>query len=149
MKVLDLECRGGHVFEGWFASEQDFLAQRERTVIECPICGDASISKRPSAPRLHLGNAVSGISPTPELVPVAAAEPVLQAAWMTLARRILAATDDVGDRFAEEARKIHYGEVKERGIRGQASLAETESLQEEGIAVMRLPLPEALKGRLQ
>jgi len=149
MKVLDLECRGGHVFEGWFASEQDFLAQRERALIECPICGDASISKRPSAPRLNLGNAVSGISQTPELVPVAATEPALQAAWMTLARRILAATDDVGDRFAEEARKIHYGEVKERGIRGQASLAETESLQEEGIAVMRLPLPEALKGRLQ
>jgi len=151
MKVLDLECRGGHVFEGWFASEQDFLAQRERTLIECPFCGDASISKRLSAPRLNLGNAVSGISPTPtpELVSVATAEPTLQAAWMTLARRILAATDDVGDRFAEEARKIHYGEVKERGIRGQASLAETESLQEEGIAVMQLPLPEALKGRLQ
>jgi hypothetical protein len=149
MKVLDLECRGGHVFEGWFASEQDFLAQRERTVIECPICGDASISKRPSAPRLNLGNALPGTSPAPELLPVAAAQPALQAAWMTLARRILDATDDVGDRFAEEARKIHYGEVKERGIRGQASLAETESLQEEGIAVMRLPLPEALKGRLQ
>jgi len=149
MKVLDLECRGGHVFEGWFASEQDFLTQRERTLIECPFCGDASISKRLSAPHLNLGNAVSGISPTPELVSVAAAEPTLQAAWMTLARRILAATDDVGDRFAEEARKIHYGEVQERGIRGQASLAETESLQEEGIVVMRLPLPEALKGRLQ
>jgi len=62
---------------------------------------------------------------------------------------VLANTDDVGERFAEEARKIHYGEAKERGIRGQASRAETESLLEEGIAVMQLPLPEALKGPLQ
>ena len=66
-----------------------------------------------------------------------------------MARRVLANTDDVGERFAEEARKIHYGEAKERGIRGQASRAETESLLEEGIAVMQLPLPEALKGPLQ
>ena len=66
-----------------------------------------------------------------------------------MARRVLASTDDVGERFAEEARKIHYGEAKERGIRGQASRAETESLLEEGIAVMQLPLPEALKGPLQ
>ena len=68
---------------------------------------------------------------------------------MSLARRVLASTDDVGERFAEEARKIHYGESKERGIRGKASREETESLLEEGIAVMQLPLPEALKGRLQ
>jgi len=68
---------------------------------------------------------------------------------MAVARRILANTDDVGNKFAEEARKIHYGEAKERGIRGQASRAETESLIEEGIAVMPLPLPEALKGQLQ
>ena len=61
----------------------------------------------------------------------------------------MANTDDVGDRFAEEARKIHYGETKERGIRGQASRAETEALLEEGIAVLPLALPEALKRPLQ
>ena len=149
MKVLDLGCRAGHVFEGWFASEEDFLAQRERAAIECRVCGDASISKKPSAPRLNLGTAAPATAPAPEVVSVAGVAQTLQAAWMTLAGRILAATDDVGDRFAEEARKIHYGEAKERGIRGQASPDETESLLEEGIAVMQFPLPEALKGRLQ
>ena len=149
MKVLDLECLDGHVFEGWFASEDDFLAQRERAVIECPFCGDASISKRPSAPRLNLGSAASGISQSPEVASVAGVGQALQTAWMTLARRIVEATDDVGEQFAEEARKIHYGEAKERGIRGQASMAETESLREEGIAVMQLSMPQALKGQLQ
>ena len=73
----------------------------------------------------------------------------MQLAWMAMARRIVANTDDVGDKFAEEARRIHYGEAKERGIRGKASAAETEALIDEGIAVMPLPLPESLKGRLQ
>jgi hypothetical protein len=149
MKVLDLECRHSHVFEGWFASEDDFLAQRGRDLIECPVCGSAAISKRLSAPRLNLGGVPSDLASTQELVSVAGTEQTLQAAWMTLVRRILAATDDVGDRFAQEARKIHYGETKERGIRGQASRAETESLIDEGIAVLPLPLPESLRGPLQ
>ena len=68
---------------------------------------------------------------------------------MTLARKILATTDDVGDKFVEEARRIHYGEAAERGIRGRASPEQTEALLEEGIAVMPLPLPDALKGPLQ
>lgn len=149
MKVLDLQCRQQHVFEGWFGSEDDFLTQCERGLVECPVCGDASISKRLSAPRLNLGHARAEPSDTQELVAAAGAEQTLQAAWLALGRRIVANTDDVGERFAEEARKMHYGETQERGIRGQASRAETESLIEEGIAVMPLLLPEALKGRLQ
>ena len=150
MKVLDLECCQSHVFEGWFASEEDFQSQRKRSLIECPVCGTASVSKKLSAPRLNLAGFAPGSAAAPqETVAVAGAEQALQAAWMTLARRVLASTDDVGERFAEEARKIHYGESKERGIRGQASPAQTESLLEEGIAVMQFPLPEALKGRLQ
>ena len=149
MKVLDLQCAQQHVFEGWFASEDDFLGQRERGLVACPLCGDASITKRLSAPRLNLGSARTETSNTPEVVPAAAAEQTLQAAWMAVARRIVASTDDVGERFAEEARKIHYGETRERSIRGQASRAETESLLEEGIAVLPLPLPQALKGQLQ
>lgn len=149
MKVLDLQCAQQHVFEGWFASEDDFLGQRERGLVACPLCGDASITKRLSAPRLNLGSARAETSNTPEVVPAAAAEQTLQAAWMAVARRIVASTDDVGERFAEEARKIHYGETRERSIRGQASRAETESLLEEGIAVLPLPLPQALKGQLQ
>lgn len=151
MKVLDLVCTHGHVFEGWFASEDDFLAQRERAVIECPFCGDAGIAKKLSAPRLNLGSAGA---PTQDaaLQPVAGVAGLdqdLQSAWLTLARRIVAQTDDVGERFADEARKIHYGESQQRGIRGQASKAETEALIDEGIAVLPLALPEVLKRRLQ
>ena len=149
MKVLDLQCAHQHVFEGWFASEEDFVGQRERGLIACPLCGDMSITKRLSAPRLNLGS-TQGEAPTlQEVVPVASPEQSLQSAWMAVARRIVASTDDVGERFAEEARKIHYGETPERGIRGQASRAETESLLDEGIAVMSLPLPDLLKGQLQ
>ena len=151
MKVLDLVCTHGHVFEGWFASEDDFLAQRERAEIECPFCGDARIAKKLSAPRLNLSNAdVSAQNATrQDVVGAAGMGEDLQAAWLTLARRIVAQTDDVGERFAEEARRIHYGESQERGIRGQASKAETEALIDEGIAVLPLALPEALKRRLQ
>jgi hypothetical protein len=149
MKVLDLQCAHQHVFEGWFASEDDFLGQQGRGLVGCPLCGDASITKRLSAPRLNLGSARTAASGTKEVVAPASAEQQLQAAWVAVARRVLATTDDVGASFAEEARKIHYGESKERGIRGQASRAETEALIEEGVAVMSLPLPEALKGQLQ
>ncbi len=149
MKVLDLQCGQQHVFEGWFASEDDFLSQRQRAMIECPVCGDASISKRLSAPRLNLGAGRAEVAPLPQSALNVATEPSLQAAWMVLARRILANTDDVGTRFAEEARKIHYGETPERGIRGHATADETDALIDEGIAVLQLPLPDALKGQLQ
>ncbi|WP_114974050.1 DUF1178 family protein [Rhodoferax ferrireducens] len=149
MKVLDLQCAHQHVFEGWFASEADFLGQCERGLVTCPMCGDASITKMMSAPRLNLSSARAEASVPQDVVETAEPEQALQTAWMAVARRILAKTDDVGTRFAEEARKIHYGEVKERGIRGKASREETESLIDEGIAVMPFPLPEALKGQLQ
>jgi hypothetical protein len=149
MKVLDLQCGFLHVFEGWFASEDDYLSQRERSLVECPVCGDASITKRLSAPRLNLGRVGPETAVTDEVVSPVGLDQSLQAAWMAVARRIVATTVDVGNQFAEEARKIHYGEAAERGIRGKASLEETAALQEEGIAVLSLPLPEALKGPLQ
>ncbi len=151
MKVLDLQCAHLHLFEGWFGSEEDFLSQHARGLIECPVCANSVITKRLSAPRLNLSHApaplAAGVHPTP--VEPSAAVSSLQAAWLEVSRKILANTDDVGTQFAEEARKIHYGEIPERGIRGQASVAETESLIEEGIAVMPLLLPEGHKGPLQ
>lgn len=149
MKVLDLQCAQQHLFEGWFGSEDDFLSQRERGLIQCPLCSNAVITKRLSAPRLNLSRAHE--TPTNALAETAppAQGPSLQAAWMELSRKLMANTDDVGTQFAEEARKIHYGEIPERGIRGQASPAEAESLIEEGIAVMPLLLPDNLKGPLQ
>jgi hypothetical protein len=151
MKVLDLQCASLHLFEGWFGSEDDFLSQRARGLIECPVCADSVITKRLSAPRLNLSHAraplEAGVQPSSPEPTAKGAE--LQAAWMEVSRKILANTDDVGTQFAEEARKIHYGEIPERGIRGQASVDETKSLIEEGIAVMPLLLPEGLKGPLQ
>ena len=128
MKVLDLQCTQQHVFEGWFASEDDFLDQCVRGLVACPVCGDASIAKRLSAPRLNLGSSASAVESPHELISGAGIGPELQGAWLALVRNIVANTDDVGYQFAEEARKIHYGEIKERGIRGKASRAQTESL---------------------
>jgi len=156
MKVLDLQCAQRHVFEGWFASEADFSSQLSRGLIGCPLCADTGITKLLSAPRLNLGAARepaplvadTNANDANALVPLAV-EPGMQQAWLQLARRIVAQTDDVGTNFAEEARKIHYGESPERGIRGQASPEETQALVEEGIEVMPLLLPEALKNSLQ
>lgn len=149
MKVLDLQCANKHVFEGWFASEDDFQSQLDRGLLSCPVCGQVSVSKKLSAPRLNLGSTRAEDAPMQDLVAPTDADLDLQNAWMALTRRILATTDDVGQDFAEEARRIHYGEAKERGIRGQATREETASLLEEGIAIMPLALPQALKGQLQ
>jgi len=73
----------------------------------------------------------------------------VQEAWMKMVKHVMANTEDVGQNFAEEARKMHYGESEERNIRGQASLEETQELMEEGIEVMPLPVPDSLKGGLQ
>lgn len=148
MKVLDLQCAQSHVFEGWFASEEDYASQRDRGLVACPLCGDTSATKMLSAPRLNLGSAPEQAAARQDVVS-GPTEQVLQAAWLQTARHILAKTDDVGTRFAEEARKIHYGETPERAIRGQASREETQTLLEEGIAVLPLPLPDVLKEPLQ
>lgn len=149
MKVLDLQCAHGHAFEGWFASEDDFLGQCERSLVQCPLCGDASVTKKPSAPRLNLGAKRADSVPTQEMGPAHKAEEALSAAWLSVARQLLATTSDVGSRFAEEARKMHYGEIEERSIRGKATPQEAQSLVDEGIDVLPFLLPDALKGTLQ
>jgi hypothetical protein len=149
MKVLDLQCEFLHVFEGWFGSEDDFLSQRDRSLVECPICGNASITKRLSAPRLNLTSSRGEPLPLPKVIEAVEPSRSLQTAWLEVSRHIVANTDDVGSEFAEEARKIHYGEIPERAIRGQVSPQESESLIEEGITVIPLLLPIALKGPLQ
>lgn len=155
MKVLNLQCGQAHGFEGWFASEGEFQDQLARGLVACPLCGDAQVHKLPSAPRLNFGAAAPKM-PEPARTPAPASQPVatapdaqLQAAWMQMVRHVMAQTEDVGERFAEEARKIHYGETEERGIRGQASREETQALLEEGISVLPLPLPKGMKGPLQ
>ncbi len=178
MKVLDLQCGQHHVFEGWFGSEDDFQSQLTRGMVSCPMCGDAQVTKKLSAPRLNLNTSrgepeasapaptqaqepVTGTQATntsaalpapalPSLQDVANLEPAqLQAAWLQMVRHVVANTEDVGKSFPEEARKMHYGEAESRNIRGHATAEETEALIDEGIAVMPLPLPNALKEPLQ
>lgn len=150
MKVLNLQCSHAHAFEGWFASEDDFQGQLARGLVECPLCGDAAVAKMPSAPRLNFGASEPKAPAAPARQEVVnAPNAQLQAAWMQMVKQVMANTEDVGEKFAEEARKIHYGETEERGIRGQASKEETQALLEEGIGVLPLPIPKGLKGPLQ
>ena len=149
MKVLDLQCAQRHLFEGWFASEEDYLNQHARNLMACPVCGDSDITKRLSAPRLNLSGIRAGSGQEQQAVPSDKKESDLQAALMTAARHLVASTDDVGKNFALEARKIHYGETQARGIRGQTTQAEALSLLDEGIAVLPFFVPEALKSPLQ
>ena len=171
MKVLNLQCQHGHAFEGWFASHEDYTAQQERGLLTCPVCNDVQIVKLPSAPRLNLGasapdaaqsaaDSLAGQgSETIHPMAVSASHPHqaltgipprdLQAVWMKMVRHVITHTEDVGGRFAEEARKIHHGEAPHRGIRGQASRAETEALLDEGIDILPLPIPPGLKETLQ
>ena len=175
MKVLDLHCQQQHVFEGWFGSEDDFQSQLQRKLVQCPVCGDSSITKRLSAPRLNLGaqpprqlvaasaeaKPAAARAPAEAATQIATSEPVtaaavpeltgearaqlhaMQAAWMQWSRKVAENTEDVGKHFAEEARRIHYGETDERAIRGQASPEQAMELMDEGIGVMPLALPEA------
>ncbi len=161
MKVLDLQCAQGHGFEGWFGSEEDFQSQQARALVQCPLCGDATISKKLSAPRLSLSRASAPearersessdqSAQSEQALAVAGPQDADMAKrWMEIGRHLMANTTDVGQRFAEEARKIHYGEAPERGIRGQTSAREARELIEEGIGVLPFALPEALKGPLQ
>ena len=157
MKVLDLQCRQGHRFEGWFASQEDYESQRARALLSCPVCNDADIARLPSAPRLNLGSVTPAASTDSAPVSVGSAPeatastlPVsLQAAVLQMVRHVMAHTEDVGPRFAEEARRIHYGEIAQRNIRGQASHEETQALLDEGIDVLPLPILPGLKEPLQ
>lgn len=156
MKVLDLQCAHGHVFEGWFSTADDFEDQLARRLLECPLCGDGTITRLPSAPRLNLGAGAPEGAPPKPVAPdagsraVAALPPAaLQAAWLQMVRRVVAETEDVGARFADEARRMHHGEAEARAIRGEATAEQTRELLDEGIPVMPLPLPPGFKGTLQ
>jgi hypothetical protein len=144
MKVLNLRCEHSHTFEGWFASAEDFESQCTRGLVECPMCGSTAVTKGLSAPRLNLGAARE-----PEASKPAPVADTPEARWMRAVREVLARTEDVGERFVDEARRMHYGETEERGIRGQASPEQAEALLDEGIVVMPLLVPPGAKGTLQ
>ena len=147
MKVLNLRCAHDHRFEGWFASDDDFASQLECGLIACPLCEDKTIARLPSAPRLNVSTSRGDIETQPDVTEIAQAR--AQGHFLRAVREVLKRTEDVGDRFPEEARRIHYGEAEERGIRGRATAEDADALREEGIEVMAMALPETLKGTVQ
>ena len=174
MKVYNLACPLDHRFEGWFASEEDCLAQQDKGMLACPICDSTEITRMPSAPHIAKSGSSKVVSSTELTVanPVAAdnsgisgaisgdvvaltggdhsqLEAQVQAAFLKGMRELMGRSEDVGNSFAEEARKIHYKESPERSIRGQTTLDEAEALREEGIEVMAMPMMPAFKNTLQ
>lgn len=124
-----LRCASGHEFEGWFRDGANFEAQREAGEIACPECGNTGVEKGLMAPN---------IAPSRRKAPpISPAQ--MRAALVELRRQVETNCDYVGERFAEEARKIHYGEADPHGIYGEASNEEAHDLAEEGISFGRIP----------
>ena len=171
MKVYNLACPLDHHFEGWFASEEDCVAQQDKGMLACPLCDSTLISRMPSAPHIAKSGTARTSKPSATELTVAHAnmetgslsgevvaltgsdhsqlEAQVQAAFLKGMRELMGHSEDVGSSFAEEARKIHYKESPERSIRGQTTLDEAESLREEGIEVLAIPMLPAFKNTLQ
>ncbi|MDP1733699.1 MAG: DUF1178 family protein [Sulfuritalea sp.] len=137
MIVLNLLCDRGHHFEGWFASGDAFRIQSERQLVHCPQCQTSVVTQLPSAPHVKRGG-TEAATPEQSAVPVVAPSMgALRQALVTMARQ----AENVGERFPEEARRIHYDEAPARNIRGVATADETLELLDEGIFVLPAPVP--------
>jgi hypothetical protein len=137
MKVFDLICSDGHRFEGWFGSAEQFAEQCAASAVCCPLCDSSEVHREPSAPRLNLGGDAP-IEP-PANAAGALSDQSIVASVIGRLRRAIAETENVGPRFAEEARRIHYEEVPPRPIRGTASAREQRELDDEGIETLTIP----------
>lgn len=161
MKVYNLACPLDHRFEGWFASEEDCLVQQDKGILACPICDSTDISRMPSAPHIAKSSSTelsvqkdNVTSLSGEVLALTGKdhsqlEAQVQAAFLKGMHDLMGRSEDVGKAFAEEARKIHYKESPERSIRGQTTLDEAETLREEGIEVMAMPMIPVFKNTLQ
>ncbi|WP_417466128.1 DUF1178 family protein [Kordiimonas sp.] len=149
MIVFDLKCPDSHRFEAWFKSSSAFEEQQQAGIVECPYCGSTEISKAPMAPNVGAkGNQRAEAAPMVQHKDDARLSELATEAKKVFAKlknHVEKNCDYVGNQFAEEARKIHYGEATERGIYGESTLEETQALLDEGIDV--LPLPGTPSGR--
>jgi hypothetical protein len=164
MKVFNLKCEHGHPFEGWFKTHSAFEDQQSQGLLACPFCDSRVIEKTLSAPRLNL---LGGAAQTPAASDPAGAVvttntagnaatvaangvngPALAAA-LQLVREMLASSEDVGDRFAEQARAMHANDIPIRPIHGQTDIETAQELAEEGIPVAAIPFGKLLKTPLQ
>jgi len=146
---FDLVCEHAHEFDGWFDSNDAYDDQHKKGYVACPICGSEKISKQLMAPgiptKANKSNALTAPEKTQKLL-AASKTPEMKKlikAVRKMRKDVEKTADNVGDNFAEEARKIHYKEAPARGIYGQATIDEAKELVEEGVQVMPLPtLPE-------
>ena len=156
MILYRLRCAGGHEFESWFKDSKTYERQEKKSLIGCPVCGEAKVERALMAPRLGKSGKGRGGEEKPveaqANVPVPAPSPPQQMAALTrsmppelreallkVREHVEKNCEHVGDKFAEEARKIHYGESDKRGIYGQTTEKEADALSEEGIEFGRLP----------
>lgn len=131
MILFDLKCRNNHTFEAWFRDDATFKAQNRAGEITCPVCGERKIAKAPMAP--HVARSKGGEDRVSKI------SARTKVALGALRQHIEENCDFVGEKFPEEARKIHYGEVAERNIYGEATDEEADGLTEEGIRLHRIP----------
>ena len=143
MIVYDLECGAGHRFEGWFASKDEFAAQNKRGLVSCPKCGAQQVRRVPSVTRFNSGAIEPQGKPPAQPGELAGRDPVAiaQILYSRFVDEMMQKSEDVGRAFPEEARRIHNQEAPARSIRGQATHEEHAELLDEGIAVLRLPVP--------
>ncbi|MBS0235379.1 MAG: DUF1178 family protein [Proteobacteria bacterium] len=148
-----LGCASGHEFESWFRAGADFDAQSRSGEIACPLCGSIDVVKQPMAPSVVTKRARAGRPPAQEPAPApvaggatAGADGVaVREALKAFTQKVIANTEDVGPRFAEEARRMHFGEIEERQIRGSSTVEEAQELAEDGVPFGIIPvLPEDL-----
>ena len=136
MIVYQLTCGHGHFFEGWFASAEAFDRQAASGQLQCPTCSTAEVTRLPSAPHVHTSGARASSAPQAD-------EALRRETVLALRRYILTSTEDVGRKFAEIARRIHYQEEGARNIRGVVTPDEAEELREEGVETFPL-FPEII-----
>jgi hypothetical protein len=161
MIKYSVQCQKGHGFEAWFQNSGAFDTQTKRGLVACPECGSAKISKALMAPHVSTKTRKKGVNadakpsrksastdvavaaPTAASLPERVMPPEMLELMRKIRKEVEAKAENVGTNFAEEARKMHYNEVPERGIYGQASLDDVKALHDEGIDCLPLPvLPE-------
>lgn len=140
MIKFTLACEAGHDFEGWFGSSDDYEAQIKRDLVSCPYCGTLKVEKALMAPSVSTSRTKEKIQDKINVATVNKSRQAMFAELKEMRDKITANAENVGERFPEEARKIHYGESEERGIYGEASSEDVKDLVEEGVKIAPLPV---------
>ncbi|MBX3532286.1 MAG: DUF1178 family protein [Rhizobiaceae bacterium] len=138
MIKFSLVCERDHEFDGWFRNSDDFDTQKKRGFVACPVCNSAKVDKALMAPAVSTGKKKEKIA-----LAVGEEQKKMLQQFHELGRKLREGAENVGDKFADEARKIHFGETEARGIYGEASPDEVKGLLDDGVEFMPLPpLPE-------